>query len=342
MRIFDELFSLEKRNNNGLLIKHSRFIKKSAWYVNEHYMKILFTYPLIPSSNKIPGLYRTKIFGLMKNFVLNQQTHEMLPSAADAIQIKLSGERLRAFFSIGKTQRHTVKVVCDSNRNKFIEITKNEISIRQMLASFKTINVPKIIATEQSASAFILFEEMIPGRRFNARIDKTLYRENMLPQLRDTYLAYGVKYVPVGDVISLEMHGKIELLVSTMPNSKQFRTALWKIIEKNSAAAVSICHGGLRPCNIAIADDKVYFLDWKFSNEGFIITDLLRTAVKYPKLDYIIQNIRETLTTNFTNTGCNFEDLLTVGIALEMLRVPGNSPGLLQLWQRNVTMGSAA
>jgi hypothetical protein len=295
----------------------------------------IFSYPIISSSNKIPGLYRTKIFGLMKNFVFNRNAHQLFPSTADAIQIKHTGERLRAFYVIDNRQCRSVKVVCDSSRKSFIEITKREISVREHLASLGTINVPKIIAGEQRDSAYILCEEMIQGRRFNARIDRALYRGSMLSQLRDTYLAHGVRYVPIQSYLLPEVSNRVEELVDTVPNSNRFHEVLRNVIEKNSQAAISLCHGGLGPCNLVVTNDKVYFLDWKYANEGLVITDLLRTAVKYPKLDYIIQNIREMLMADFMSNGCSFNDLLTIGIALEIFRTPGGLLRLLRLWQRH-------
>jgi len=341
MQIFDELFSYEERNSTGRPPRKSRFVQNTTWYVNENYMGKIFSYPVISSSNKIPGLYRTKIFGLMKNFFLNRGTHKLFPSAADAIQIKDSGERLRAFFNTDDRRRYSLKVVCDSSRKKFIEITKGEISVRGHLTSLGTINVPKIIAGEQRGNAYILCEEMILGRRFNGRFDRALYKESVLPQLRDTYLAYGVKYVPVRDYLTFDINDEIDRLVDAIAGGEQFQIALRKVTGENAPAAVSLCHGGLRPCNLTVSNGKVYFLDWKLANEGFIITDLLRTAVKYPKLDYIMQDIRQVLMADFMKTGCGFEDLLTIGIALEMHRTPGSAPGLLRLWQRHVLLVSA-
>ena len=201
----------------------------------------------------------------------------------------------------------------------------------------KTINIPKVLGVEQREHAFLLLEEMVLGRSFNALVDSTLYRKKLLPQLRDTYLAYGVRYAPIHPFLPPDMGANVTRLLGERADAKSFVETLKTVIEKNGLAAVSMCHGGLRPGHVAVTNGEVFFLDWKRANEGLIIIDLVRTPLIYHRLTSMIQDIREMMTSDFLENGYSFEDMLTVGIACEILRNlrPRRVSKLLRVWQRH-------
>ena len=303
-------------------------------------MREIFSYP-IPFSKykttkyKIPGLYRAAAVGLIKNYVIRRNEHELFPSAADVIMNRPNGARLRAFYITNHNHRYTLKIVCDDDRHKFIGALKREVALREKLASLKTINIPRVLGAEQRKHAFLLSEEMIFGRSFDARADRKLYLTKLLPQLRDTYLAYGVRYDPIQTFLPPDLSEKVITLVGKRSGGRRFVEALQNVLESNGLAAVSLCHGGLVPCNIAVANGEVFFLDWKRAKEGLILLDLLKTAMKFPKLTHMTENIREIMTANFIKHNCRFEDMLTVGIAHEILRTPRRIPNLLRVWRRH-------
>ena len=78
-------------------------------------------------------------------------------------------------------------------------------------------------------------------------------------------------------------------------------------------------------------------LDWKRANQGLIIVDLLKTAAKYPKQSYVVEDIREIMTSNFVDHSCQFEELLTAGVALGILRLPRSIPKLMHIWLRQAS-----
>ena len=271
----------------------------------------------------------------MKNLLMGRKAHEFFPSTADVIQIKRTGERLRAFYATNQNHRYTLKIVRDSDRHKFIEAAKREVAAREQLAALNTINIPKVLGTEQRKNAFLLFEEMVLGRRFNARAHRTLYRTELLPQLRDTYQAYGVRYAPIQTFLPPDKSQKVLNLLAERADGERFVKALQNVIERNGLVAVSLCHGGLLACNLVVASGTVIFLDWKWANEGMILLDLLQMATKYERLPYMIENIREIVTSNFMDNSCRFEEMLTAGIALETLRTPRSVAKLMRIWQRH-------
>ena len=338
MRIFEELFDYEKRVNAYPKSRANRFVQNADWYVNERYMKKIFAYPVLSSGNKIPGLSRTHARGLMAQFLFGGKTRESFPSAADAIAIKRTHERLRGFYTTGHPHPHTVKIVCDSPRHRLREATIREVGTRQRLLALNTIRIPKVLGTEQRDDAFVLCEELIMGRRFNVRLDRTLHRRNLLPQLRDTYRAYGVSYAPIQTFLPPHLDQQITELLGEKADGKRFRDALHKVIEKNGQAAVSLCHGGLVAGNLAVANGTVFFLDWKFAHEGPIAFDLLKLALRYPKFVYIVQNIRAIMTRDFNEMGCNFDDLLTAFVGRNLVvRTPAGVAKSLHFWQRHVS-----
>ena len=335
MRTLDELLAYENRMSADSKPRKNRFVKYKSWYANEDYMRQIFSYPMLSASNKIHGLYITSALGLMKNFVMGKKARELLPSAADVIQDRHFGDCLRAFYATRHSHRYTLKVVCDSDRRKFMAATKREVALREQLISLNTINIPKVLGTEQRKDAFLLREELIMGRRFHARTDRTLYRESMLPQLRDTYLAYGVRYAPVQTFLPPDKGEEVIGLLAERADAGRFVAALRNVIARNGLAAVSLCHGSLAPGNLAVANGEIVFLDWKRANEGLIIVDLLKTAAKYPKQSYVVEDIREIMTSDFVDDSCQFEELLTAGVALGILRLPSRIPILMHIWRRH-------
>lgn len=335
MPILDELLAYENRTSADAKPRENRFVKYKSWYANEDYMRQIFSYPVLSASNKIHGLYMTAALGLMKNFVAGKKAWELLPSAADVIQDRHFGDCLRAFYATRHSHRYTLKVVCDSERRKFMAATRREVALRRKLMALNTINIPKILGTEQSNGAFLLREELIMGRRFHARTDRTLYRESMLPQLRDTFLAYGVRYAPVQTFLSPDRGEEVIGLLGESADAGRFAEALRNVISRNGLAAVSLCHGSLAPGNLAVANGEIVFLDWKRAHEGLIIVDLLKTAAKYPRQSYVVEDIRKIMTSSFVDDSCQFEDLLTASVALGIHRLPRRIPNMMHIWRRH-------
>ena len=339
MRIFDELFAYEERTGVNPQLRTSRFVRSKNWYVNKHFMREIYTHLMLcPNSRKykIHGLSRDTAFGLLKNYVINKKERELLQSTADVILTKRSGTTLRAFYTTNHWPWNTLKIVLDSDRQS-IEALKHEVAVREQLTSLKTINIPKVLCTDLRGDAFFLSEEMILGRRFNALVDRTLFQKKLLPQLRDTYLAYGVRYAPIQTYLPPDMSEKVIALVGERAGGKRFVEALKNVIERNGLAAVSLCHGGLRPGHLAVTNGEVFFLDWKRANEGLIIFDLLKSAFIYRRLTSMIDDISEIMTSNFVGNGYRFKDLLTVGIARMILHnlPPSRIPKLLRVWKRH-------
>ena len=361
-RILDQFLRYETRVSAGSKLREIRFAKFRRWYASENYIGKIITRPMLSrnaSSYRIHGLPRTEVLGLIKNHIMSRKNHELFPSSADAINIKRSGLRLRAFYITNPSHRHTFKIVHDIGQNfwssmgdvrkpeddryETIKVLKREVAIRENLLSLKTINIPRIYCTDVQDGAFLVSEEMVMGRRFNAGTDMELYRAKVLPQLRDTYLARGVRYEPIEEFLPFDLSGKVARILENRVDSKSFEAALKNVIERNGLAAVSLCHGGLRPNHLAVLDGEVFFLDWKRAHEGLIIIDLLKIPLMllkkpliYRKLTSMIENIREIMTPKLIGNGYSFEDMLTVAIARAILNAssPHRISNLLRVWRR--------
>ena len=355
MRTFDELYAYEQRTGLNPKLRTNRFVintnwfvrrKYKNWYVNQNYIWKIFDYPMFSRYSRkyrIHGVSNTVYLGLFMNFAMNRK--ELLKSSADVILNKYRAGILRAFYSIDHSHRHTLKISLGGHpwkRGHFrkpggdlIESLKREVAVREQLASLKTINIPKVLSTDVQGDAFFLLEEMILGRRFNARVDGTLFRMKVLPQLRDTYLAYGVRYAPIQSFLPPDLSAKVARILGERADGKSFVEALKNVIERNGLAAVSLCHGELSSGHLAVTNGEVYFLDWKRADEGLIILDLMRVPLIYPRLTATIGDIREIMTSNFLANGSRFEDMITVAIAAAILRSPYLISNLLRVWQRH-------
>ena len=335
MQLLDEFLAYEQRISVDTKLRTNQFVKYKSWYVSENYMKKILVYPMLSVEDKIHPLRMRTVLRMAINFVMRRTAKELFPSTSDVIQIS-HPVYLRAFYNTGHGHPYTLKVVCDTKHCKYSEELKREVALREQLTSLKTINIPKVLSAEQRGDAFFLLKEMILGRRFNARTDRTLYRESLLPQLRDTYQAYGVRYAPIQTFLPPDMTAKVTRLLGERADGKSFVKALKNVIERNGLVAVSLCHGDLGAGNLAVVNDTVFFLDWRKAHEGMIIADLLKTTVKYPHHYYRVKDIREIMTSNFIDNSCLFEELVTAGIALETLRVnPIRIPKLLHIWHHH-------
>ncbi len=357
MRTLDELFAYEGRSGLNPELRANQFIKNTNWfvghkdknwYVKENSIGKIIDYPVLSRNSRkyrIHGLSSTASLGLLMNFAMSRK--ELLPSTADVILNKHEAARLRAFYNINHSHRCSLKIALGVRPWKkghvrmpgsdLMEALKREVTVREQLASLKTINIPKVLSADVQGDAFFLLEEMILGRRFNARVDGTLYRMKVLPQLRDTYLAYGVRYAPIQDFLPPELSGTVTRFLGERADGKSFVEALNNVIERNGLAAVSLCHGALSTRHLAVTNGEVYFLDWKRADEGLIILDLIKTPLRYPTLTYMIGDIREIMMPNLIGKSYRFEDMLTLGIAHEFLRNlhPRRVSNLLRVWQHH-------
>ena len=332
--IFEALLDYEKDLPHGQEADVNRFVTNNDWLVNTDYINNLFLYGTGMMRTKIPGLYRTNVYGLLKNYVAVRTAHVSLSSVADAIQITQDRSRLRAFYLTGPSRQHTVKII--SQDSAYARGTRHEIEMRQQLAKLKAIRFPRIENVRESENFLLLAEELILGRRFNGRFDRRLFSDCVLPQLTEMYRAYGVRYLPLSGQLPPDTDMKIDDALGGQAGADRLREAMARVIEGDLEAAVSLCHGDLLPSNLAVAGGTVTFLDWEMAHEDVIAFDLLRIAFKYPKLDYMMAAIRETMVRQFTERGCGFEDLLAAYVARKVALNPLRASEYLACWQRHV------
>ena len=315
--------------------KESLYVNNNAWLVNIDYFPNMALYLPRLYSDTIPGLYRTNIYGLFANAILRKDRHYLIYQSSDAMQIKMTGERLRLFYVKGSVHSHTVKIVLrDSQYGSW---TENEINIRRYLSDLGTINIPTIEDVHKNDEFIFITEQMIFGRRFNGRRDWKLFRSAVLQQLMATYRAHGVRYLAICNSLKPDLLDQITVILDEKAEKSRFRNELRGVIERNGKAAMSFCYGALGPSNLAVTDAKIYFLDWKRAKEGVIAFDLLTIAMKYPGIDYLVKEIRESIVSTFASRECSFEDLMTVYVARTIVRHPSHMAVYLDFWERHVS-----
>ena len=319
-RIFEALVDYEKDLPHGQSGEYNRFVANNHWLINTRYINNLFLYDTGLTRHKIPGLYRTNIYGLLKNYLTKKKTLVSLVSAADAIQIKEDGSRLRAFYLRGWPRRHTVKIVAEGSA--YFQRARREIATRRRLAELKAIDFPRIEGVHEGKGFLFLAEELVLGRRFNGRRDRKLFLHSVLPQLAEMYRKHGVRYQPIDRYLPSDILTRMDNSLANDTAAAQLRRAMKGIIESHKEAAVSLCHGDLLPSNLAVAGRRVSFLDWEMAQEDVIAFDLLRMALKYPRLDYLGAAIRDTMVGHFTDEGCGFEDLLAAYVTRRAVQDP--------------------
>lgn len=308
-----------------------RFTRNDNWLVAEAHIRRLPLYPFGLARPQIPGLFRTNVYGLLKSRLVGNRL--VIPSGADAIQLKANGARLRAFYFGGRGLRQTIKIV--DRRSPLAARAEREIDVRRRLEALNTITIPGIERVDYDDSHVFVVEQLVVGRRFSGRRDRRLFLDAVLPELAATYRAAGLRYEPIGRHLAQDLLARAEALLDGVAGASAFLTELRRVVSDDRPAAVGLCHGDLLPSNIGVAGARAYLFDWEMAGDGVIAFDLLRLALKYPRTRYLTRAIRRLIAADFSAEGARFDDQLTAYVATRIIEEPSSARVRLNYWTRH-------
>lgn len=310
-----------------------RFAQTKSWLIDERYAKQLWRYPLGLARPRIPGLFRTNVFGLIKSHLLDGARRPRLASAAQAIQRSEDGARLRLFYLAPIAPPITVKMIRKSTERE--RQAREEIALRRRLEDLRTITVPPIREVSEDGRHLYVAEAFVSGRRFSIRRDAGLLVDRILPELLATYGALGVDQEPLGRHLPAALPAVLRESLAGQPRGSVFLDRLERIIMADPTVPTSLCHGDLLPSNLAVSGGRVYVLDWGRAARKPISFDLLRLASKYPHHDLATAAVRGALDTAVKDQACSFEDQLTAYLGLRIAADPAAAARHLGYWARH-------
>lgn len=310
----------------------SRYVRNNAWLVRPNYLARLYLYPLGLARPRIPGLNRTNVYGLLRSHLLQRGARTTLASHAEALQFGKDGERLRLFYLGAVGRQLTVKSLpLDSEA---AEAARREVDLRKRLQELRSVALPRIESATAEGSRLFVAEELILGRRFSVHLDARVFRRQLVPQLIATYRALGVESRPLDEFLSSGLGDQVAAILASLPGGREFCAHLTATIASNPPVAVGLCHGDLLPSNLAVADGRVYLLDWGQAKTMPLAFDLLRLAAKYPRARYLTAAVRRLVETDCPVAGSRFDELLTVFLAERIRRDPSGAARHLACWHR--------
>lgn len=248
------------------------FAWERAWLARRDLLSGAFVNPQNPL-RRIPGLRYHRLPKLL--FSSWREESMKIATSADAVQVGDTGLRLRAFFSADKS---TLKVVREDSH--YGPATVRELALRADIAGHG-LKIPRVDGQETKNGFLFVREQMVEGRSFNVRCDRTLFCPQIVDPLAAFYERSGISFMPLSDALG-PMAGFIA----------QQGTALSKLLEKNPQVAVSLCHNDVVSSNLAVTKEGVYFLDWGFAIQSLCGRDFVRIGRKYLRYPDIREHLR--------------------------------------------------
>ena len=114
-RLLTAFEQYERENSATNQLQAQPYIQNNEWVVARDYFGQLALYLSMFYDKKIPGLFRTSIWGLFRNALTRRSSWTLFCSGAEAIQMNATGDRLRSFHINGLTHPHTLKIVSHHN-----------------------------------------------------------------------------------------------------------------------------------------------------------------------------------------------------------------------------------
>lgn len=208
------------------------------------------------------------------------------------------------------------------------------MELRKRLKELRSLALPRIEGVSEERGRLYVAEELIPGRRFSAYLDRRLFQRLLLPQLAATYRALDPVPRPLGDFLAPDLAERIDPLVASLAGGVEFRDRVAMTLAANPSVAAGLSHGDLLPSNLAVSGGRIYLLDWGQARVMPLAFDLLRLAAKYPRVRYLTAGARYLAEAEFPSRDTGFADLLAVYLADRMARDPAGAARHLACWHR--------
>ncbi|GAB5388571.1 MAG: hypothetical protein Alpg2KO_15390 [Alphaproteobacteria bacterium] len=304
------------------------YIVHNDWWVAKDWWSRLLTYQFRPSALKLPGLYRTRVFGLLARGMGKAET---LAATADLIQTKRSTGRIRLFYLSHPPAALTVKMIHASNTAHAARM-RAEHDARTTLASLNLpLTSPPLIGDMIKAEDAIgICEEVVTGRRFSARRDGAMFSDQLVPGLSAYWQARGTVEKTLSDVLDLPACLKaVDQVADKLPDDVLH--ALKATALNNPRVICGQCHGDLSPSNLTVQGGHLILLDWERSHFGPLALDLIHPVAKKPAL---LPRILPELEARHCPGGTTLADLFAAFILKRLTRRPSAAPRLARFYKQ--------
>lgn len=307
------------------------FAARQQWLVRESCLAHIVRQPLRLARPGLPSLSLATGLGLIGDHMRGRSRRLGIRSNADALELNPQATRIRAFFLGERGRRTTLKVV--DRRSKMARRMINEISRRRQLSEIGTIRTPTLRQFQEGTRYLCLEEAFVDGREFDPRRDCGIFLRQGLPSLVSTYLAAGVRHEPLSRWISPDLPQSVAAVCRGSVGSTAFLSYLERIIAADPLVPVGLRHGDIVPANLLVDHAGVYFLDWEFSGQGVLPFDVLKIVLRFPWQAALYFGVRRAIIDDLGVDPATFVEILSVYIALRILRRPHRAGGLLLYWR---------
>jgi tRNA A-37 threonylcarbamoyl transferase component Bud32 len=311
------------------------FAIRATWLASDNILARLFLSLVLPIRPPVPGLFRRHILGLLINRLRKKGTYRKIATSAEGIQVKIDGQRLRAFFLPSKRFPDGICLKIVPSDEGIAARTRHEIKIRQQLQKFGTITVPKILDVVEEDGFIFILEELVKGQRFRVWRQKDLYIQQGIKQLIATYHSFGIHNEPLANRYPLELEENLVEKIRMQSEAKEFIKKLSEIPARNISIPVSMCHRDLLPSNLCTNDNILYFLDWELSAEDSIFSDLMKLPMKYPSQAALFKSAAHSFKKEFAFSSEEMLVIFTAFIAGRIKKDPAKIKKFLQIWARH-------
>lgn len=329
--ILQALSDFERKNAGDEISLHHFAIRKT-WLASDAYLSRLLIQLLTFTNPVIPGLFRKHALGLLIARLRKTGTYKKLASEAAAIQLKMNGQRLRAFFLPSQTypEGECLKII--PKRDGISENTRNELAFRKKLTELNCITVPRVERVEEDADFLYIREELIQGQRYRHQRHGSLFITQGLPELCAMYKAAGVQYAPLDRYYDFSLLKQLKKIVSDKEKHHDFLHLVEEAFRINPDIPTSACHNDLLPSNLCVSNEKLYFFDWEMVSNGPILGDLLKLPFKYDLIEKLMEMVAKAVQQNFPAAKKAYHLHFALYVARRIVKQPTKKDRYLRLW----------
>lgn len=331
--ILQALCEFESRRHKAD-IEPENFSIHKTWLASYRFHSRMLRHLLSLTTPSIPGLFRKHMMGLLSSHLFPSRIYGKIASRANAIQLKIDGNRLRAFYLPTSNQEKGLTLKIVPKKKKILEAARKELSFRQTLTELGTITIPKIHGTEEDENFLYISEELIQGKRYRNWRHRKLFKDQGIPALCNTYKAIGFQKDFLSNHYDPSIGDRLIDAIGNSPQNTSLLEAVKQAFSENPEIEVGMCHNDLLPSNLGVSDNILYFFDWELVDKGPLLPDLLKLPFKYNTSYGLVEAVAQNITTEFGTDQRTHYLHFAAFIAKKIVRTPHKSKKYLRYWKR--------
>ena len=283
--IFAEIEHVEQTAQVGSPRRTSCYIDGGEWLIQPGFaLASLMRRVRRPSHQPILAGVSVKRLGRLCTAYLSDATHQS-GSCAAAVNIRkhfATSRVVRSFYPFADRPM-TIKMLISNPSGR--DMLQAEIENRRIVGEVGHLLAPRILSRDLNARTPYVVEEFVTGRIPFRRRDEALLTRTLLPSLQEHYTAFGTSSETIEAHFGTDFCDKVERASGFIPwdpqwwDRKQFLSAVRRMVDSGKQLTMSFCHGDLKICHVAVADDgRVFLLDWAGGDVRPVAGDLAQLA----------------------------------------------------------------